>query len=101
VRALLAWRQLVLRPPRDDLALVHEVMPDQLEQRQCLRDTIDERHSVVQRTSSAAASTEDLVECDLWDGLALQLDVDAHPFLVGVVLQRVVRHRNLGERSGH
>src|SRR5205807_5643755 len=30
----------------------------------------------------------------------LQLDVDAHPLLVGVILQRFVRHRNLCERSG-
>ena len=39
VRALLGLAQLVLRPADDDLALVVEVVPDQLQQRQRLRDT--------------------------------------------------------------
>jgi hypothetical protein len=47
VRALLRLAQLVLRPPGDDLALVLEVVPDQLEQRERLRDTVDERDRVV------------------------------------------------------
>src|SRR5439155_18477352 len=43
---------------------------------------------------------EDLVERDLRHGLPLQLDVDAHALLVGVVLQRLVGHRYLGQRPG-
>jgi len=47
VRALLRLTQLVLRAPGDDLALVVEVVADQLEQRQRLRDAVDERDRVV------------------------------------------------------
>ena len=100
MRALLGLTQLVLRAAGDDLALVLEVVTDQLEQRQRLRDAVDERDRVVAERRLQRSQLEELVERDLRHRLALQLDVDAHPFLVGVVLQRVVRHRNLGQRPG-
>ena len=84
VRALLCLPQLVLRAARDDLALILEVMTDQLEQRERLRDAVDERDRVVTERRLERCELEDLVERDLWHRFALELHVDAHPFLVGV-----------------
>src|SRR5207244_7261142 len=47
VRAPLGLAQLVLRAAGDDLALVVEVVPDELEQRERLRNAVDERNRVV------------------------------------------------------
>jgi hypothetical protein len=47
MRLLLVLAELVLRAARDDFALVVEVVPDQLEERQRLGDAVDERDRVV------------------------------------------------------
>ena len=47
VRAIDRLAELVLRAPGDDLALVVEVVPDELEQRERPRDPVDERDGVV------------------------------------------------------
>jgi hypothetical protein len=99
VRSLLGLAKLVLRPARDDIALVVEVVPDQLEQRQRPGSAVDERDGVVTERRLQRGQLEELVQRNLRDGLALELDVDAHALLVGVVLQRVVGHRHLGQRA--
>src|SRR5262249_12533007 len=98
VRALLRLAELVLRAPGDDLALVVEVVADQLEQRQRPRHAVDERDSVVTERRLQRRQLEQLVERDLRDSLTLQLDVDPPAFLVGVGLQRVVGHWHLVQR---
>src|SRR5207249_1989942 len=47
VRAVLRLPQLVLRATRDDLALVCEVVRDELEQRERPRHAVDQRNGVV------------------------------------------------------
>ena len=87
VRARERLAQLVLRAPGDDLALEVEVVPDELEQRQRPRHAVDERDGVVAEGRLQRRVLEELVERDLRDGLALQLDLDPHAGLVRVVLQ--------------
>src|SRR3954453_13285501 len=87
VRALLLLAQLVLRAARDDLALEVEVVREQLEQRERLRDAVDERNGVDAERRLQRRVLEQLVQGDLRDGVALQLDLDAHAGPVGVVLQ--------------
>ena len=87
VRALLRLAKLVLRAPRDDHALEVEVVPDELEQRERSRDAVDERDGVVAEGRLQRSVLVELVEDDLRDRLALQLDLDAHPRLVRVVGQ--------------
>src|SRR5581483_10488375 len=85
VRAGLRLPQLVLRTAGDDLALEVEVMPDELEQRQRLRDAVDERDRVVAEGRLERRVLEELVERDLRHRVALQLDLDAHAGAVGVI----------------
>ena len=85
VRAALALAQLVLRPARDDLALEVEEVRDQLEQRERARDAVDERDGVDAERRLQRRVLEELVQRDLRDGVALQLDLDAHARPVGVV----------------
>ena len=87
VRALLELAQLVLRPPRDDLALEVEVVRQQLEQRQRAGHAVDERDGVDTERRLQRRVLEELVERDLRDRVALQLDLDAHARAVGVILQ--------------
>ena len=70
--------QLELRAAGDDLALEVEVVPDELEERQRPRHAVDERDGVVAERRLQRRVLEELVERDLRDGLALQLDLDAH-----------------------
>ena len=70
---------------------------DELEQRQRLRHAADERDGVVAEARLQRRVLEELVERDLRDRLALELDVDAHAVLVGVIGERVVAHRDLGQ----
>ena len=86
VRALERLAQLVLRPAGDDLALVVEVVPDELEQRQRARDAVDERDGVVAEGRLQLGVLEELVEDDLWDRLALEIDLDPHARAVRMVL---------------
>ena len=85
VGALLGLPQLVLRPPRDDLALVVEVVPDELEERERAWHPVDERDGVVAERRLQRRVLEELVERDLRDRVALELDLDPHAALVGVV----------------
>ena len=83
VRALLGLAQLELRAADDDRALELEVVAQELEQRQRLRHAVDERDRVVAERRLQRGVLEELVEDDLRDRLALQLDDDAHARLVG------------------
>ena len=87
VRARERLPKLELRPPRDDLALEVEVVTDELEERQRPRHAVDERDGVVAERRLERRVLEELVQRDLRDRLALQLDLDAHARLVGVVLE--------------
>ena len=78
--------QLELRAASDDLPLEVEVVADELEERQRPRYAVDQRDGVVAERRLQRRVLEELVERDLRDGLALQLDLDAHARLVGVVL---------------
>ena len=82
VRALLRLAQLVLRPPGDDLALVVEVVADHLEQAERPRDAVDQRDGVVAERRLQRRVLAELVEDDLRDRVALQLDLDPHAALV-------------------
>ena len=86
VRPLERLAQLVLRAAHDDLALIVEVVPHELEERQRPRDALDERDRVVAEGRLQRGVLEQLVENDLRDRLALEIDLDAHPRSVGVVL---------------
>ena len=86
VCALHRAAQLVLRAADHDLALVVEVVPDELEQRERARDAVHERHRVVAERRLQSGVLEQLVEGDLRDRVALQVDLDPHPGLVGVIL---------------
>ena len=85
VSALLGLAKLVLRPAGHHLTLVIEVVGHQLEQRQRSRDTADERDRVVAERRLQRGVLEQLVEHDLRNRLALQLDLDPHSGPVGVV----------------
>ena len=79
--------QLELRASSNDLALEVEVVTDELEERQRPRHTVDEGDGVVAERRLERRVLEELVECDLRNRLALELDLDAHAGLVGVVLK--------------
>ena len=79
--------QLVLGAARDDLALEVEVVADELEKRERPRHAVDESDSVVAERRLEGRVLEELVQCDLRDRLALELDLDPHPGLVRVVLE--------------
>ena len=85
MRPLLGLAQLVLRAPGDDLALVVEIVPDELEQRERPRHAVDERDRVVAERRLERRVLEELVQRHLRDGVALELDLDPHAAAVGVV----------------
>ncbi len=85
VGASLGLAQLELRAARDDLALEGEVVRDLLEQRQRLRDAVDERDGVVAEGRLERRVLEELVQRDLRHRVALELDLDPHPGAVAVV----------------
>src|SRR3954454_23436921 len=87
MRPCFGLAQLVLRAARDDLALEVEVVPDELEERQRAGHAVDERDGVVPERGLKRRVLEELVERDLRDRVALQLDVDAHAGAVGVVCE--------------
>ena len=86
VGAALLLGQLELGPPDDDLALVADVGLDRLAQRQRPGHAVDERDHVDAERRLHRRVLVELVEHDLGDGVALELDDQAHPALVGVVL---------------
>ena len=85
VRALLVLAQLELRAAGHDLALEVEVVPHDLEQRHHARHAVGERDGVVAERRLQRRVLEELVERDLRDRVALELDLDPHPGAVGVV----------------
>ena len=82
----LGLAQLVLQPAGDDLALEVEVVAEQVAQRERPRHAVDERDRVVAPGRLQRRVLVELVQDDLRDRLALQVDLDAHAGLVGEVL---------------
>ena len=87
VRARLALGQLVLGAADDHLALVLDVVADHLAQRERARHAVDERDHVDAEGRLHRRVLEQLVEDDLGDRVALELDHEAHAALVGLVAQ--------------
>ena len=83
--ALLGAAELVLRPADDDLALVVDVVADHFAQRQRARHVVDERDHVDAERLLHRRVLEQLVEHDLRDSVALELDHDPHPVAVRLV----------------
>ena len=79
--------QLVLRAAGHDLALEVQVVADELEQRERPRHAVDEGDRVVAEGRLQRGVLEELVQRDLRDRLALELDLDPHARLVRVVLE--------------
>ncbi len=74
-------------PPDDDIALVLDVVMDHLAQRERARNAVDERDHVDAERGLHRRVLEELVEHDLRDRVALELDDEAHAALVGFVAQ--------------
>ena len=87
VGALLGAAQLVLGAAHDDLALVIDVVADHLAQRQRARHVVDQRDHVDAERRLHRRVLVELVEHDLGDRVALELDHDPHPVAVGLVAQ--------------
>ena len=87
MRALLGAPQLVLGAPDDDLALVIDVVADDLAQRERARHVVDERHHVDAERGLHRRVLVELVEHDLGNRVALELDHEPHPVAVGLVAQ--------------
>ena len=79
--------QLVLRPAGDDLALVVDVVVDQLAQAQRLRNAVHERDHVDAEARLDLGLLVEVVEDDVGHRAALQLDHDAHAGAVRLVAQ--------------
>ena len=79
--------QLVLRAADDDLALVLDVVVDDRPQRQRPRHVVDQRHRVDAERRLHRGVLVELVEHDLRDHAALELDHDPHALAVGLVAQ--------------
>ena len=85
MRARLGLAQLELRPSRDDLALEVEVVLEHVAKRERSRHAVDERNGVEAEGRLKRRVLVELVQRDLRDGVALELDLDPHPRAVGVV----------------
>ena len=86
VRARLALGELVLGAAHDHLALVLDVVADHRAQRERARDAVDERDHVDAEGALHRRVLEELVEDDLRQRVALELDHEAHAALVGLVV---------------
>ncbi len=78
-------RQLVLGPAHDDVALVADVGLQHLPQRQRARHAVDQRHHVDAERRLHVGVLEQLVQHDLRQHVALELDHQAHAPAVGLV----------------
>ncbi len=87
VGAILGAAQLVLRAPHDDLALVVDVVADDLAQRQGARHVVDEGDHVDAECVLHRRVLVELVEHDLGKRVALELDHEPHPVAIGFVAQ--------------
>ena len=89
VHAALEHAQLVLRAAHDDLALVVDVVLDDLAQRQRPRHAVDERDHVDAERRLQRGVLVELVEDDLGDLVALERDDDPHAAALGGVVLEV------------
>ncbi len=87
VRAGLLLGELVLGAPDDHLALVIDVVLDHFPQVQRAGDVVDERDHVHAERRLHRRVLVELVQHDLGDRVALELDDQPHPALVGLVDQ--------------
>ena len=87
VRARLLLGELVLGAADDHLALVGDVVVDHRAQVQRARHVVDERDHVDAERGLHRRVLVELVEHDLRDRVALELDHQAHAALVGLVAQ--------------
>ena len=87
VCAGLGLAQLVLRAPHDHVALVVDVVVDDLEQRERPRHAVDERDRVHAERRLQHRVLVELVQHDLGDHVALELDHEPHARLVRLVAQ--------------
>ena len=87
MRACLGAAQLVLGAAHDDLALVLHVRVDDPGERERARHAIHERHGVDAERGLHRRVLVELVEHDLGDRVALQLDHEARAGLVRLVAQ--------------
>ena len=78
--------QLVLRAADDDLALMADVVEDDLAQREQLRDVLDQRDHVHAERRLHRRVLVELVQDDLGVRIALELDHEPHAVAIGVVL---------------
>ena len=79
--------QLVLGAPDDDLALVLDVVVDDRAQRQRPRHVVDQRDRVDAERRLHRGVLVELVQHDLRDHAALELDHDPHALAIGLVAQ--------------
>ena len=87
VRAGLLLAQLVLRAPHDHVALVVHVVVDDRAQRQRAGHVVDERDHVHAERGLHRRVLVELVQHDLGQGVALELDDEPHAVAVGLVPQ--------------
>ena len=87
VRALARLAQVEQRAARDDLAPVAQEGLEQLLQRQQLRLAVDEADHVDAEDALQRRLLEEVVQHDVRELAALELDDDAHAVLVGLVAQ--------------
>jgi hypothetical protein len=87
VRPLLGAPQLVFGTAHDHLALVIDVVPDHLAQRERARHVVDQRDHVDTERRLHRGVLVELVEHHLRDRVALELDHQPHPVAVRLVAQ--------------
>ena len=87
VEAGLLLAQLVLRAPHDDVGLVVDVVLDDRQQAERPRHAVDQRDHVHAEGRLELGVLVELVEDDLRDRVALQLDDEPDARLVGLVAQ--------------
>ena len=87
VRAGLLEPELVLGAADDDLALVADVGVEDLAQRERARHAVDERDGVDAERRLHVRVLVELVQHDLRDRVALELDHEPHAVAVGLVAQ--------------
>ena len=98
-RARLGLAQLELGAPADDLAPELDEVVDQLDERQHLRAAADDRQHDDAEAGLQLRVLVEVVEDDLADLAALQVDDDAHAVAVGFVadvgdaLDRLLAHQ--------
>src|SRR5438094_373850 len=79
--------QVVLQAPGDDLALVVEVVDEHVAQPERAGHAVHERDGVEPEGGLERGVLEELVQRDLRNGVALEVDLDPHPGLVRQVLE--------------